>query len=56
MNAKAKEPDRRLGGTFIRDKDGNLLEHIPPTKSREQLVAEAQAKAAADASKKKGKE
>lgn len=27
-----KEPNRSNGGTFIRDKDGKLLEHIPPTK------------------------
>jgi hypothetical protein len=25
------EPDRRKGGTFIRDKQGNLVKHIAPT-------------------------
>jgi hypothetical protein len=29
---KTPEPDRRNGGTFIRDKDGKLLQHIPCTK------------------------
>lgn len=28
---KHNEPDRSKGGTFIRDKDGKLISHIPPT-------------------------
>ena len=27
-----KEPDRKRGGTFIRDENGKLLQHIPPTR------------------------
>jgi len=56
MNAKSKEPDRRLGGTFIRDKDGNLLEHIPPAKPREAKAAASETDAPAKAAAKKGKE
>lgn len=29
---KKTEPNRSLGGTFIRDASGALLEHIPPTR------------------------
>lgn len=27
-----KEPDRSRGGTFVRDREGKLLEHLPPTR------------------------
>lgn len=27
-----KEPDRKRGGTFLRDANGKLLQHIPPTR------------------------
>lgn len=50
--SKDNEPDRRAGGTFIRDKDGTLLEHRPPTKAHEPAQAPVadDASAGADAS------
>lgn len=29
---QVNEPDRRGGGTFVRNKEGKLLEHKPPTR------------------------
>ena len=41
---KQPEPDRRLGGTFVREKDGTLVSHTPPTAPTE---ADKQARDAA---------
>ncbi|MEO5626925.1 MAG: hypothetical protein ABIQ70_13030 [Dokdonella sp.] len=49
--AKPEIPSRSLGGTFHFDKDGNFVEHIPPTKPRDAHVQEALVDAAADAAK-----
>ena len=32
------EPDRSRGGTFIRDRDGNLIQYIPPTRPHDAPV------------------
>lgn len=37
-----EEPNRSAGGTFIRDKDGVLMQHIPPTQPAEKAKSQAQ--------------
>lgn len=45
---KNQEPHPSYGGTFIRDKEGNLLKHIPPTKGHTSAAAEEPAQPAED--------
>lgn len=54
MNAKAKIPDRTNGGTFIYDKDGAFVEHVPPTKLPEPESDKGGASAPAKPAAKKG--
>lgn len=35
---KDQEPHPSFGGTFIRDKAGNLLQHIPPTRPHAEII------------------
>ena len=56
--SKPQEPDRRKGGTFIRDTQGKLIEHIPPTRPARSATqadtAKQDASAAAEQSPKTG--